>query len=116
MNMGVLDALIISEEYREQVYSLDPGVCDKYIFSDVSHVKENLTQILDVDNGEQDILLYHSISNILSAIGFGSRRSRAVIPGLTEREITGLECWRVRLQRSIKRVLLVPVHGKNTGK
>ena len=77
MNMGVLDALIISEEYREQVYSLDPGVCDKYIFSDVSHVKENLTQILDVDNGEQDILLYHSISNILSAIGFGSREEQS---------------------------------------
>lgn len=77
MNMGVLDALIISEEYREQVYSLDPGVCDKYIFSDVSHVKENLTQVLDVDNGEQDILLYHSISNILSAIGFGSREEQS---------------------------------------
>ena len=77
MNMGVLDALIISEEYREQVYSLDPGVCDKYIFSDVSHVKENLTQLLDVDNGEQDILLYHSISNILSAIGFGSREEQS---------------------------------------
>ena len=56
--MGVLDALIISEEYRENVLALDSGVCDKYIFSDVSHVQENLNNVLDVDNGEHDILLY----------------------------------------------------------
>ena len=30
-----------------------------------------------MDNGEQDILLYHSISNILSAIGFGSREEQS---------------------------------------
>ena len=40
LQMGVLDALIISEEYRENVLALDSGVCDKYIFSDVSHVQE----------------------------------------------------------------------------
>ena len=71
--MGVLDALIISEEYRENVLALDSGVCDKYIFSDVSHVQENLNSVLDVDNGEHDILLYQSISNILSSIGFGRK-------------------------------------------
>lgn len=76
LNMGVLDALIISEEYREQVLALDAGICDKYIFSDVSHVKENLTQVLAVDNGDQDILLYQSISNILSSIGFGNHNQQ----------------------------------------
>ena len=73
LQMGVLDALIISEEYRENVLALDSGVCDKYIFSDVSHVQENLNSVLDVDNGEHDILLYQSISNILSSIGFGRK-------------------------------------------
>ncbi len=71
LEMGALDALIVPEEYREQVYALDAGVCDRYIFSDVRHVGQNLQEVLEVDNGENDILFYHTISNILSAIGYG---------------------------------------------
>lgn len=73
LQMGILDALIVSEEDRNKILELDSGVCDKYIFSDVAHVRENLTKVLDVDNGENDILLYQSISNMLSSIGFGRR-------------------------------------------
>lgn len=68
-DMGILDALIVPAEYREQIQLLDPGVCDKYIFSDLAHVKPNLMKLLDVDNGENDILRYQSVSNILSGIG-----------------------------------------------
>ena len=71
LEMGILDALIVPEEYREQVYALDKGVCDRYLFSDVAHVRENLQEVLEVENGENDILFYQNISNILSAIGFG---------------------------------------------
>jgi len=67
--MGILDALIVPAEYREQVKALDLGVCDKYIFSDVAHVKQNLQQLFDVDNGENDILRYQNVANILSSIG-----------------------------------------------
>lgn len=69
LSMGILDALIVPAEYRKQVRNLDPGACDRYIFSDVAHVKRNLTEILDVDDGENDILKYQSVANILSAIG-----------------------------------------------
>ncbi|MCI6551928.1 MAG: TIGR02680 family protein [Lachnospiraceae bacterium] len=69
LSMGILDALIVPAEYREQIKALDPGVCDRYIFSDVAHVKQNLLELLDVDNGENDILKYQSVANILSSIG-----------------------------------------------
>lgn len=69
LEMGLLNALIIPAEYRKKVLQLDKGVCDKYIFSDVRHIKENLNTILDVDNGENDILFYQTVSNILSSIG-----------------------------------------------
>lgn len=69
LEMGILNALIIPAEYRERVLSLDKGVCDKYIFSDVKHIKENLNTILDVDNGDNDIIFYQTVSNVLSAIG-----------------------------------------------
>lgn len=73
LEMGVLDALLIPEEYREKVYALDPGVCDKYIFSDLSHVRQNLMEVLEVDNAENDILLYQNISHVLSSVGFGGK-------------------------------------------
>lgn len=74
LSMGLLDALIVPEEYRERIRTLDEKVCDRYIFSDVTHVKQNLMKILDVDNGENDILRYQSIANILSAIGVQEER------------------------------------------
>lgn len=67
--MGILDALIVPSEYREAVKALDKGACDRYVFSDVAHVKQSLIDLLDVDNAEGDILKYQSVSTILSAIG-----------------------------------------------
>lgn len=69
-SMGILDALIIPSEFREQVLNLDKGVCDRYIFSDVSYVKKNLSVRLDVDNPKNDIIRYQNVSTILSSIGY----------------------------------------------
>lgn len=69
LEMGILDALIIPEEYREQALSMGSGVCDKYIFGDAEHVKNNLLQVLEVDNGENDILFYQKIANVLCSVG-----------------------------------------------
>ncbi len=71
LSMGILDALIVPAEYRETVQKLDKGVCDRYIFGDVTRIKKNLLEWMDVDNGENDILRYQSVSTILSAIGIG---------------------------------------------
>lgn len=68
--MGILDALIVPEEYREQALALDAGVCDRYIFSDAAYVRNNIMDFLDVDNEEGDILLYQNVSRILTAIGW----------------------------------------------
>lgn len=67
--MGILDALIVPAQYREMVREMDTGVCDRYIFSDVAHVKQNMLDVLDVDNEDGDILKYQSVASILSAIG-----------------------------------------------
>ena len=67
--MGILDALIVPDEYREQIKTLDPGMCDRYLFGNVAYVKHNLSEFLDVDNAENDILKYQSVANILSSIG-----------------------------------------------
>ena len=70
LHMGILDALIVPEEYREQALALDAGVCDRYIFSDAAYVRNNIMDFLDVDNEEGDILLYQNVSRILTTIGW----------------------------------------------
>lgn len=70
LHMGLLDALLIPSEYRKQVFSADSGACDRYIFSDADYVKSNLSALLEVENGENDILLYQRVSHMLSAVGW----------------------------------------------
>ena len=69
--MGVLDALIVPLEYREQVLALEDGTCDTYFFHDTNSVKENLLNALEVSKNE-DILLSQTIFNILRGIGYES--------------------------------------------
>ncbi len=71
LQMGILDALIIPQEYREQVYALDAGVCDRYLFGDVESVRQNLQGALKADNEKKDMLFGQKISAILAAIEFG---------------------------------------------
>ena len=70
LRMGVLDALIISSQYREQVMQMDPGLCDKYLFTDAAEVQTNLMTALHIDEEKNSILLYQTVSSILSSIGW----------------------------------------------
>ena len=70
LRMGVLDALIVSAEYREQVLQLGEGLCDKYLFTDVTAVQENLLKALDVDEEKNSILVNRKVMDVLSAIGW----------------------------------------------
>lgn len=69
MKMQILDALIIDMEYREQVLALDKGLSDRYIFTDVQKVTENILELLDINNDENDIFFQQRVLSVLSAIG-----------------------------------------------
>ena len=75
LRMGVLDALIVSSQYREQVMQLDPGLCDKYLFTDAAAVQTNLMTALHIDEEKNSILLYQTVSSILSSIGWDESES-----------------------------------------
>ena len=72
MQMGILDALIIPSQYKEQVLSIDGDVCDRYLFTDADYVKSNLMELLDIDDEKNDILTYQNVSRILTGIGWKS--------------------------------------------
>ena len=71
LHMGILDALIIAPQYREQVLQSEEGCCDRYLFTDAEYVRNNLMDWLDIDNPDHDMFLYQNISGVLSAITSG---------------------------------------------
>lgn len=75
--MGLLDALVVSPDYREQIISMDEKVCDRYLFTDAAKLKENLLELFSVENGENDIVLFLQMQNILSGIGYGIQRENS---------------------------------------
>lgn len=82
--MGVLNALIVEEEDRSRIESLDQGTCDTYIYGSVEHVKNNMLELLNIDNEENDILFYQKISNVLSSIGYISSNEKEVSTWIRE--------------------------------
>lgn len=78
LEMGILDALIVPLDDREAIMKLDPGICDKYMFSTPEHVKECLLQVVEIDNRENDILFYQQVSNALRSIGYESSHHTAL--------------------------------------
>lgn len=72
-HMGILDALIVDADDRDKILGIEGNICDKYLFSDIEHVKPGIMQVIQVYNAEDDIILYQQISNILSGIGYYSK-------------------------------------------
>lgn len=75
--MGILDALVVSPDYRKQIIDMDKTVCDKYLFTDAVKLHENLSELFSVENGENDIVLSMQLQNILSGIGYGVQKENA---------------------------------------
>lgn len=72
--MGILDALVVSPDYRKQIIAMDKTVCDKYLFTDAVKLQANLSELFTVENGENDIVLSMQLQNILSGIGYGVQK------------------------------------------
>ena len=66
-DMGLLDAVIVEETYREQVLHLSEGK-DRYLFSDVNAITEPITKLLEADPQINDIFLSQQITGILESI------------------------------------------------
>ncbi len=66
--MGILDALIISPEYRKKALKMDEGLADKYIFADPKFLCYELTQQLKVDKFNVDGITGEMVEDALRSI------------------------------------------------
>lgn len=67
-NMGLLDALIISEKDKEAAMNFEKGMEDKYIFSNPNILSFNLSNMLNIDKSLKGDKLYNEIDNVLQSI------------------------------------------------
>ena len=75
LEMGILDALVIEEAYRDQVLSADPGCADRYLFVQAGHAKQSLLDVLDLNESINDIFFNQRITGILSNIAFEEKET-----------------------------------------
>lgn len=68
LQMGLLDALVIDKEYKSRILKLDPGKCDKYIFTDGEYQGENLTDLLSISEARNDIFGNQQTLSVLGSI------------------------------------------------
>lgn len=71
LQMGILDALVIEEQYREAVQKADPGMCDHYLFVSGERNQNSMIDILDLNDEVNDIFFNQRITGILESIGRG---------------------------------------------
>ena len=79
LQMGILDALIVEETYRQQVLSLDEGTCDRYLFVQKNRAQRSILDVLDLNDSVNDIFFNQRITGVLENIAYESDGQTAVM-------------------------------------
>ncbi|HJB82489.1 MAG TPA: TIGR02680 family protein [Candidatus Mediterraneibacter intestinavium] len=77
LEMGILDALVIEEQYRDQVMEADPGCADRYLFVQPHYAEKSLLDVLDLNDSVNDIFMNQRITGILGNIALSERLEEA---------------------------------------
>ena len=83
LKMGILDALIIDEQYKEQVLHLEQGCEDRYLFSCKNDSKacqpeKSLLDVLELNEEVNDIFSNQRLTGILGSIAYENENVIAV--------------------------------------
>ncbi|MBD5088892.1 MAG: TIGR02680 family protein [Clostridiales bacterium] len=68
-HMGLLDAVVVPSNYKNQVLVHREGQKDKYLFGEMANIKESVQKVLEVTMESDDIVFYQELSNLLGCIG-----------------------------------------------
>ena len=70
MNMGILDAIVVDEQYRKQVLEPVKGCEDRYLFASKSAPRKSLLDVLELNDEVNDIFSNQRIAGILGSIAY----------------------------------------------
>lgn len=78
LHMGILDALVIDESYKEQVLAVESGCNDRYLFVKKQRAEKSILDVLDLNDSANDIFLNQQMMGILSNIAYDADGITAV--------------------------------------
>ena len=78
LHMGILDALVIEEQYKEQVLQADTGCHDNYLFVQKQRAGKSILDVLDLNDSVNDIFFNQRITGILENIAYEGEGTTAV--------------------------------------
>ncbi len=70
LKMGILDAIIIDEQYKEQVLAFEEGCEDHYLFVSGIRPDRSLLDVLELNDEVSDIFSNKRVTDILSRIAY----------------------------------------------
>ena len=70
LKMGILDAIVVDEQYKEQVLVPAKGCEDCYLFASESSVEKSLLDVLELNEEVNDILSNYRMTGILKNIAY----------------------------------------------
>lgn len=71
LHMGILDAVIVDEQYKEQVLAPAAGCEDTYLFTNEKRAAHSLLDVLRLNQEVNDIFSNQRITELLSNIAYG---------------------------------------------
>lgn len=78
LKMGILDALVIEEQYKEQVLKQEKGCEDHYLFVRKSVSGKSLLEVLELNEEVNDIFSNQRLTGILEGIAYDDEGTLAV--------------------------------------
>lgn len=76
--MGILDAIVVDEQYREQVLTPVKGCEDHYLFAGKTQAEKSLLDVLELNEEVNDIFSNQRLTKILSSIAYGGENDVSV--------------------------------------
>ena len=70
LRMGILDAIVVDEQYKEQVLAQSKGCEDNYLFAGKTAAEKSLLDVLELNDEVNDIFSNQRITGILRNIAF----------------------------------------------
>ena len=70
LNMGILDALVVEEQYREQVLTQAAGCEERYLFVQSYQPERSLLDVLELNDEVNNIFSNRRLTGILSNIAY----------------------------------------------
>lgn len=68
VDMGIIDALIVPQRYKDQILKNEALGSDKYLFSEPNIMIHNLTSFLQVDTSDMGEITFEDVDDVLNSI------------------------------------------------